>query len=672
VSAPSSPTPAASVRSSLDRDRLAGALVAAGAVAPLATLLTSRPALRIDLALEARALDQFGGLAFVAVFVAAVVASLATDATAALALLRLNAAVGGATAVAVAAVNDATVLRGLVALVILTSGTTLALGRTVALVGVARGDRAATWWALASWWSAAAAGVALVALHDLIAPLPNWGYSLGAAGLASLIGAVLLRPVSTPAPPPDAPAPRRDPLPTAPFLLLAASGGLALVATLGVGADHLATRWELTSRAQSGVLALAGLGAALVVAGGHWYHRLATRPPVHLGGAAGAAATVAGVLVAAGGASKTLVGVVGCWAVAGVAALLAVVAAETAVLGTAPAAWRPRTGGTLVAAGSVGAMAAAAGPVATDALGRGWILALAALPVTVVGIVVATSHPEQRDGAQRTVPTTAATTVSTDATAPPGVPGPDPATPLLEVRHLDAGYDSVQVLFDVSLEVPAGRIVALMGTNGAGKTTLLRTVAGLVPATHGSVHFGGVDVTAFDPTWRVALGMSQIAGGAALAEDLTVTENLRLFGHSLGRDRARHHEGVERAFELFPRLAERRNQAASTLSGGEKQMLALAKAVILRPRLLVIDEFSLGLAPKVVGELLPVVERLNAEGAAVLLVEQSVNIALSIADHAYCMEKGEIVYDGPAATLRDDPDLVRSVYLEGLTKVLSS
>jgi ABC-type branched-subunit amino acid transport system ATPase component len=173
-----------------------------------------------------------------------------------------------------------------------------------------------------------------------------------------------------------------------------------------------------------------------------------------------------------------------------------------------------------------------------------------------------------------------------------------------------------------------------------------------------------------DPTWRVSLGISQIAGGRAVAEGLTVAENLRMFGYSLGTDRAALRSGIEAALDAFPRLAERRNQAASTLSGGEKQMLALAKAFILRPRLLIIDEFSLGLAPKIVGELLPVVTRINQAGTAVLLVEQSVNIALSIAEHAYCMEKGEIVYDGAASRLRDDPELLRSVYLEGVSKAL--
>jgi ABC-type branched-subunit amino acid transport system ATPase component len=242
--------------------------------------------------------------------------------------------------------------------------------------------------------------------------------------------------------------------------------------------------------------------------------------------------------------------------------------------------------------------------------------------------------------------------------------------PLLVCERLAVSYDSVQVLFDVSVSVGAGQIVALLGTNGAGKTTLLRTISGLETQDRGRISFGGVDISRMDPTWRVSLGISQIAGGRAVAEGLTVAENLRMFGYSLGTDRAALRSGIEAALDAFPRLAERRNQAASTLSGGEKQMLALAKAFILRPRLLIIDEFSLGLAPKIVGELLPVVTRINQAGTAVLLVEQSVNIALSIAEHAYCMEKGEIVYDGAASRLRDDPELLRSVYLEGVSKAL--
>jgi ABC-type branched-subunit amino acid transport system ATPase component len=149
---------------------------------------------------------------------------------------------------------------------------------------------------------------------------------------------------------------------------------------------------------------------------------------------------------------------------------------------------------------------------------------------------------------------------------------------------------------------------------------------------------------------------------------LTVIDNLRVYGHSLGRRRRAMDEGIDATLDAFPALADRRNQLASTLSGGEQQMLALGKAFILRPQLLLIDELSLGLAPKIVGELLEMVRRINQSGTAIVLVEQSVNIALSLVDHAYFMEKGEIRFDGPARDLLERRDLLRSVFLEGATK----
>jgi ABC-type branched-subunit amino acid transport system ATPase component len=164
------------------------------------------------------------------------------------------------------------------------------------------------------------------------------------------------------------------------------------------------------------------------------------------------------------------------------------------------------------------------------------------------------------------------------------------------------------------------------------------------------------------------MGLHQVVGGNAIVGPLTVAENLRLFCHSL--DRVDDVDPLAEVFDVFPRLAERQHQRAETMSGGERQMLAMSKALIVRPRLLLIDEFSLGLAPLVIADLLPVVRQIAERGAAVLLVEQSVNIALSVADYAYVMEKGEIGYQGPSAVLRSQPDLVRSAYLEGLSRVL--
>jgi ABC-type branched-subunit amino acid transport system ATPase component/MFS family permease len=244
--------------------------------------------------------------------------------------------------------------------------------------------------------------------------------------------------------------------------------------------------------------------------------------------------------------------------------------------------------------------------------------------------------------------------------------------PLLSCRHLDFSYGQVQVLFDVSFTVDDGEMVALLGTNGAGKSTLLRVISGLALPSAGSLHYRGSDITYLGTDRRVALGISQIPGGRAVFGPLTVTDNLRAYGHTLGRSRSELERGIEAAFDALPRLEERRAQLASTLSGGEQQMLALAKAFILRPRLLLIDELSLGLAPKVVGELLDMVKRVNASGTAVVLVEQSVNVALSLVDHAYFMEKGEIRFDGPAGQLMERPDLLRSVFLEGAAKGMQS
>jgi len=240
--------------------------------------------------------------------------------------------------------------------------------------------------------------------------------------------------------------------------------------------------------------------------------------------------------------------------------------------------------------------------------------------------------------------------------------------PMLSCRGIDAGYDGIQVLFDVSFSVDEGEMVALLGTNGAGKSTLLKVISGLLLPTRGSVRLHGEDITYLDPQRRLTLGIQHVAGGHGTFPGLTVVENLRTYGYALGRDKRAIDRGIDEAFAAFPRLGERRNQKAVTMSGGENQMLALARTLILRPRLLVIDELSLGLAPKVVGELLAMVKRINAEGTAVVLVEQSVNIALATVNHAYFMEKGEVRFDGRANELMDRDDLLRAVFLEGAAK----
>lgn len=237
------------------------------------------------------------------------------------------------------------------------------------------------------------------------------------------------------------------------------------------------------------------------------------------------------------------------------------------------------------------------------------------------------------------------------------------STPVLEVRGVDASYGPLQVLFETSLEVRPGEMVALLGPNGVGKSTLLKVVAGLLPATAGSVRLSGVDVTTSAPRTRVDLGLCQVVGQATFSS-LTVRENLEMHGYAT-RDRAWHKEAVTAALAVFPRLGSRSDQPASTLSGGERQMLALAKSIVQSPKVLVIDEFSLGLAPVVVGGLMELVRRLNERGTAVLLVEQSVNVALSLVDRVYMMEKGAIVAEETAAELSADPERMRQLMLGG-------
>jgi ABC-type branched-subunit amino acid transport system ATPase component/MFS family permease len=240
--------------------------------------------------------------------------------------------------------------------------------------------------------------------------------------------------------------------------------------------------------------------------------------------------------------------------------------------------------------------------------------------------------------------------------------------PLLSCRRIDFSYGQLQVLFGVDFVVDDGEMVALLGTNGAGKSTLLKVISGIGLPSSGSVRFRGEDITYLDAERRVPLGITQVPGGRAVFGTMDVVENLRAFGYSLGRDRKRVDESIAACFEAFPRLEQRSTSLAANLSGGEQQMLGLAKALILQPRLLLIDELSLGLAPTVVGQLLEMVRRINAGGTAVVLVEQSVNIALTLVDHAYFMEKGEMRFDGPALQLLERDDLLRAVFLEGAPK----
>ncbi|MBW3664042.1 MAG: ABC transporter ATP-binding protein [Actinobacteria bacterium] len=235
-------------------------------------------------------------------------------------------------------------------------------------------------------------------------------------------------------------------------------------------------------------------------------------------------------------------------------------------------------------------------------------------------------------------------------------------TPLLEVDGLEVSYGPLQVLFGVSLHVDEGEAVALLGTNGAGKSTLLNTVSGLLHPTAGSIVFDGRDVTRLRPDQRVGLGVVQVSGGRATFPSLTVEENLRLGGYPFYADRARVSARVDEVLELFPELRMRLRQAAGTLSGGEQQMMAVGRALITDPRLLIIDELSLGLAPVVAGKILDVVDRLREQGVTMLVVEQSIHVACAITDRAYFLEKGEVRFAGPTTELLERGDLARSVF----------
>ena len=235
---------------------------------------------------------------------------------------------------------------------------------------------------------------------------------------------------------------------------------------------------------------------------------------------------------------------------------------------------------------------------------------------------------------------------------------------VLVCRDIDAGYDGVQVLFGVDLEVRRGEVVALLGTNGAGKSTLLRVVSGLLPATRGTVTYQGDDVTRLDPVSMAKRKVVQVPGGRGVFPTLTVAEHFTAASWLL-RDDEGLAERREHVLDLFPRLRERCDQLAGNLSGGEQQQLALGMAFLAQPELLIIDELSLGLAPTIVEQLLRLVREINAAGTAVVLVEQSVNVALTIADRAYFMEKGEVRFEGPTSELLERDDIVRSVFLEG-------
>jgi branched-chain amino acid transport system ATP-binding protein len=233
---------------------------------------------------------------------------------------------------------------------------------------------------------------------------------------------------------------------------------------------------------------------------------------------------------------------------------------------------------------------------------------------------------------------------------------------LLTAADVTFSYGPLPVLFGVSVTVAEGERVALLGTNGAGKSTFLRVVAGLERPAAGRVEFDGEDITHWTPGARVARGLVLVAGGKATFPTLTVRENLRIGAYGFRRDRALVDARVEEALVPFPALRDLLDRQAGLLSGGEQQMMAMARALVARPRLLLIDELSLGLAPVVMAGLLQVVDDLAASGTTMLIVEQSLNVAMGISERAYFMEKGEIRFDGATDALAARDDIARSVF----------
>lgn len=238
---------------------------------------------------------------------------------------------------------------------------------------------------------------------------------------------------------------------------------------------------------------------------------------------------------------------------------------------------------------------------------------------------------------------------------------------MLTINNLFAGYGKVQVLHGISIEVPKGKVVTLIGSNGAGKTTTMRAVSGMITPTAGEITLNGKRIDGLESYHIAKQGLAHSPEGRRVFATMTVTDNLilgafpRLTGSRPKGDVA---ADLERALELFPRLKERRTQLAGTLSGGEQQMLAMARAVMLNPEVVLLDEPSMGLAPILVAEVFRIIERLKSEGVTMLLVEQFAAAALGVADYGYVLENGHISLHGPAEKLRDDP-AVKAAYLGG-------
>ena len=229
---------------------------------------------------------------------------------------------------------------------------------------------------------------------------------------------------------------------------------------------------------------------------------------------------------------------------------------------------------------------------------------------------------------------------------------------MLDIRALKAGYGHMKVLHGIDLNIGAGEIVALLGSNGAGKSTLNNNISGLYKPTSGEILFEGQNIAGMRSESVVDLGVIQVPEGRRIFPNMSIRENLELGGYRRGKENRA--ANLERVVSVFPRLSERFDQFAGTLSGGEQQMLAIGRAMMAEPRLLILDEPSLGLSPLLVEEMFALIRQLNKEGLSIFLVEQNVMQSLEIADRAYVIENGQVVISGPAETLIDDPELKKS------------
>lgn len=234
---------------------------------------------------------------------------------------------------------------------------------------------------------------------------------------------------------------------------------------------------------------------------------------------------------------------------------------------------------------------------------------------------------------------------------------------MLNIKDLDVYYGMIHAIKKISFDVKKGEIVTLIGANGAGKTTILKTISGMIKAKNGEVHYNGEDILRKEPHKIVGSGLAHVPEGRRVFPEMTVEDNLELGGFT-DSNRAKVKLGFENAYEKFPRLYERRKQIAGTLSGGEQQMLAIGRALMSQPEIILMDEPSMGLAPILVQQIFDIIEEINKAGTTVLLVEQNANMALSVADRAYVLETGKIVLSGNAKELLGNDD-IRKAYLGG-------